>query len=212
MQIWNLPKLTLVSSTPLLATLQNVLTDSHEPAALSVPQNPPRKPQELDIEHVLLAPVGESYPQPHLLVRINFFHFHDGMLVSHLYLRSGQLAIYEALGGGLPPDPPRPTRTASLDVKFVKIVSKAFELQPRPEDSGEKSIIAEQKRVLRMFIPFTTSSGHDVFRCLLHRRPAELDIGRGQEWGAGVSVWAQHRACVHGVLVVGFEGRFFAAL
>jgi len=48
-------------------------------------------------------------------------------------------------------------RAASLDIKFVKVVSKAFELQPRPEDNGEKSIIAEQKRVLRMFIPFFTS-------------------------------------------------------
>ena len=75
---------------------------------------------------------------------------------TQVFLRSGQLAIYEALAGGLPPTH-RDPRAASLDIKFVKVVSKAFELQPRPEDNGEKSIIAEQKRVLRMFIPFVTS-------------------------------------------------------
>lgn len=67
-KIWTLPKLTLVFSTTLLATLQNVLTDSHDPPALSLPQDPPRKPQEMDIEQILLAPLGESSPQPHLFV------------------------------------------------------------------------------------------------------------------------------------------------
>jgi cleavage and polyadenylation specificity factor subunit 1 len=37
----------------------------------------------------------------------------------------------------------------------VKILSKSFEIQ-RPEE-GEKSIMAEHKRVLRMFIPFVTT-------------------------------------------------------
>ncbi len=32
------------------------------------PQDPPRKPQDLDIEQVLVAPLGESTPQPHLFV------------------------------------------------------------------------------------------------------------------------------------------------
>lgn len=72
-----------------------------------------------------------------------------------MFLRSGQLAIYEALSGGVLPDPPVPLRASSLSIKFVKILSKTFEIQ-RPEE-GEKSIIAEQKRVLRMFIPFVTT-------------------------------------------------------
>lgn len=139
MEVWNLPKLVLVFSTSMLSSLQNVLTDSHDPPALSLHQDPPRKPQELDIEQILLSPIGESSPQPHLLV----------------FLRSGQLAIYEALPGGVPPEPSTPVRASSLSIKFVKILSKTFEIQ-RPEES-EKSIIAEQKRVLRMFIPFVTT-------------------------------------------------------
>ena len=72
-----------------------------------------------------------------------------------MFLRSGQLAIYEALAGGIPPEPSIPVRASSLNIKFVKILSKTFEIQ-RPEEN-EKSIIAEQKRVLRMFIPFVTT-------------------------------------------------------
>lgn len=67
-QVWNLPKLVLVFSTSMLSSLQNILTDSHDPPASSLPQDPPRKPQELDIEQILLSPIGESSPQPHLLV------------------------------------------------------------------------------------------------------------------------------------------------
>ncbi|KAG6812354.1 hypothetical protein H0H92_003254 [Tricholoma furcatifolium] len=139
MEIWNLPKLVLVFSTPLLATLHNVLTDSHDPPALSLSQDPPRKPQDLDIEQILLAPIGESAPRPHLFV----------------FLRSGQLAVYETLAGGQGPDLPTTVRASSLDIKFVKILSKAFEIQRSEE--GEKSILAEHKRILRMFIPFVTS-------------------------------------------------------
>jgi hypothetical protein len=76
---------------------------------------------------------------------------------SKVFLRSGHLAIYETLSGGIPPDQPTSPRAASLDIKFVKVVSKAYEIQRPEESAGEKSIIAEQKRVLRMFIPFVTS-------------------------------------------------------
>ena len=51
------PETDLVFSSPLVATLQNVLTNPDEPAALSVPRDPPCKPRELDVGHVLLAPV-----------------------------------------------------------------------------------------------------------------------------------------------------------
>ncbi|KAJ7779545.1 CPSF A subunit region-domain-containing protein [Mycena olivaceomarginata] len=115
-EIWTLPKLTLVFSTSLLATLQNVITDSHQPPTPSPPEDPPRKPQDLDIEQILVAPLGESSPKPHLFV----------------FLRSGQLAIYEVAPGS-----------------FIK----SFEIQ-RP-DEAEKSIIAEQKRISRQFIPFS---------------------------------------------------------
>ncbi|KAJ7291148.1 CPSF A subunit region-domain-containing protein [Mycena rebaudengoi] len=145
-EIWTLPKLALVFSTPLLATLQNVITDSHSPPTPSPPQDPPRKPQDLDIEQLLLAPLGESSPKPHLFV----------------FLRSGQLAIYEAVPGSSLEEAPTTARASTLNLKFVKILSKSFEIQ-RMEES-EKSIIAEQKRISRQFIPFATSrpSGHTL--------------------------------------------------
>lgn len=72
-----------------------------------------------------------------------------------VFLRSGQLAIYETLPAGQQLDPPAVTRASTLNIKFVKILSKAFEIQRAEEN--EKGIIAEQKRVLRMFIPFVTT-------------------------------------------------------
>ncbi|KAG6899927.1 hypothetical protein C0993_005229 [Termitomyces sp. T159_Od127] len=76
-------------------------------------------------------------------------------LATQVFLRSGQLTVYEAHAGGQGSEPPAIVRSSSLDIKFVKALSKAFEIQ-RPEE-GEKSILAEQKRVLRMFIPFVTT-------------------------------------------------------
>ena len=67
--MWTLPKLVLVFSTDGLSTLLNVLADSHDPAAPSLSQDPPRKPQDLDVEQLLLAPIGETSPRPHLCVR-----------------------------------------------------------------------------------------------------------------------------------------------
>ncbi|KAG6916934.1 hypothetical protein DXG01_004621 [Tephrocybe rancida] len=158
LEIWNLPKLALVFSTSMLSTLQNVLTDSHDSPASSLPQEPPRKSQDLDIEQILLAPIGESAPRPHLFVRIWAVSCVPGpnmLLRNQVFLRSGQLTVYEALAGGQGSELPATARASSLDIKFVKILSKAFEIQ-RPEE-GEKGILAEHKRVLRMFIPFVTT-------------------------------------------------------
>lgn len=148
MEIWTLPKLNLTFSCSVITTLQNVLTDSHEPPAPSPPQDPPRKPQDLDIEQLLIAPVGESSSRPHLF----------------LLLRSGQIAIYEAFAGNGPaPDSGEANdgmaarRTSTLKIKFVKVLSKAFEIQRAEEN--EKSIIAEQKRISRTFVPFTSTIG-----------------------------------------------------
>ncbi|KAJ6481684.1 CPSF A subunit region-domain-containing protein [Mycena sanguinolenta] len=138
-EIWTLPKLTLVFSTSSLANLQNVITDSHQPPTPSPPEDPPRKPQDLDIEQILIAPLGESSPKPHLFV----------------FLRSGQLAIYEAVPGGASEEKPTTVRSSTLGLKFVKVLSRAFEIQ-RPDET-DKSIIAEQKRISRQFIPFLTS-------------------------------------------------------
>ncbi|KII91367.1 hypothetical protein PLICRDRAFT_696440 [Plicaturopsis crispa FD-325 SS-3] len=142
MEIWTLPVLSLVFSTTLISTLHNVLVDSHEGPALSLPQDPPRKPQDLDIDQILLAPLGESSPRPHLLA----------------FLRSGQLAIYEifAMSGTSESEPPTLPRAASLRVRFVKTASKAFDIHRNPDET-EKSVLAEQKRISRQLIPFVTS-------------------------------------------------------
>ncbi|TFK70705.1 hypothetical protein BDN72DRAFT_838644 [Pluteus cervinus] len=141
-ELWTLPKLLLVFSTSHLSTLQNVMTDSFDPPAVSLPQDPPRKPQDLDIEQVLIAPIGATSPRPHLCV----------------FLRSGQLTIYEVLPAGPAVErPPTATRTSTLKIKLVKVISRAHEIQ-RPEEN-DKSIIAEQKRFQRLFIPFSTTPG-----------------------------------------------------
>ncbi|KAJ7216585.1 CPSF A subunit region-domain-containing protein [Mycena pura] len=145
-EIWTLPKLTLVFSTPALANLDNVITDSHQPPTPSPPVDPPRKPQELDIEQILITPLGESSPKPYLFI----------------FLRSGQLAIYEVVSGSVSEEQPAVTRASTLNLKFVKMLSRSFEIQ-RPEET-EKSILAEQKRISRQFIPFVTTrpSGHPL--------------------------------------------------
>ncbi|EPQ53745.1 hypothetical protein GLOTRDRAFT_107026 [Gloeophyllum trabeum ATCC 11539] len=143
LEIWTLPKLTLVFSTSAIATLQDVLVDSSDPPALSLPQDPPRKPQDLDIEQVLMAPLGESSPKPHLFV----------------FLRSGILTVYEAFQLDQAPVEQSATR-ASLMVQFVKVASRAFDIQ-RAEET-EKTILAEQKKILRQLIPFVTSPSSGV--------------------------------------------------
>ncbi|KAJ7094010.1 CPSF A subunit region-domain-containing protein [Mycena belliarum] len=145
MEIWTLPKMTLVFSTPLLANLQNVITDSHQPATPSATDEP-RRPKDSDIEQILLAPLGESSPKPHLFV----------------FLRSGQLAVYETVPGAVSEENPPVPRASTLKLKFVKVLSKSFDIQRL--DETEKSILAEQKRISRQFIPFVTTrpSGHDL--------------------------------------------------
>ncbi|KAI0313592.1 CPSF A subunit region-domain-containing protein [Amylostereum chailletii] len=140
MEIWSLPKLALVFSTTAIASLRGLLVDSFDPPALSLPQDPRRKPQDLDIEQIVIAPLGESSPLPHLLV----------------FLRSGQMAIYKTIGAesALPAEHPA-SRTSFLSIKFVKVLSRAFNIQ-RPEEQ-DKSVLAEQRRISRQFIPFVTS-------------------------------------------------------
>ncbi|CCL98048.1 uncharacterized protein FIBRA_00042 [Fibroporia radiculosa] len=138
-EIWTLPKLGLAFSTTHAAGLESVLTDLYDPPALSVPQDPPRKPQELDIEQLLVAPLGESSPRPHLM----------------LFLRSGQLAVYEVHSTPVPAEPLPAARSSTLLVKFVKVLSRAFNIQH--SDEVEKSVLAEQKRISHLLIPFATS-------------------------------------------------------
>ena len=55
-------------STSLIGYLPQVLLDTFDPPALSLPEDPPRKPQALDVELLQLASIGESCPQPYLIV------------------------------------------------------------------------------------------------------------------------------------------------
>ncbi|KAI0366045.1 hypothetical protein BV20DRAFT_1115505 [Pilatotrama ljubarskyi] len=70
-------------------------------------------------------------------------------------LRSGQLAIYEAVAAAPPTEPLPSTRSLTLLVKFVKVMSKAFDIQHTEEE--QKSVLAEQKRISRLLLPFVTS-------------------------------------------------------
>ncbi|PPR02156.1 hypothetical protein CVT26_012117 [Gymnopilus dilepis] len=183
LEIWTLPKLTLAFSTPGLSTLQNVLTDSFDPPAVSSvgTQDPPRKPHDLDVEQLCLAVIGEGRVGAHLCV----------------FLRSGQLTVYEVVPAGKTPSlhnrpepdvqaqapaqtptqtqgpsaaagqpaaapqdantKPPPPRTSHLHLMFVKIQSIAFEIQRQEEAEKTSTILAEQKKISRVFVPFTTS-------------------------------------------------------
>jgi hypothetical protein len=70
-------------------------------------------------------------------------------------LRSGHFAIYQVLSSGIPDPSPTNPRSTSVRVKFVKVLSKTFEIQ-RPEEGERSAILAEQKRISRVFVPFTT--------------------------------------------------------
>jgi cleavage and polyadenylation specificity factor subunit 1 len=77
-----------------------------------------------------------------------------------VFLRSGQLAIYETLPALITTDPLTPARPSLLLVKFVKVASQTFEIQ-RAEET-EKSILAEQKKISRQLLPFITSPAPGV--------------------------------------------------
>lgn len=77
-----------------------------------------------------------------------------------MFLRSGDLAIYQALPAldlELPAEPTE-SRTTFLGVRFVKLLSQAYDIQ-RPAEE-DRSILAEQRRIVRQFIPFTTTPAH----------------------------------------------------
>ncbi|KAL0957913.1 hypothetical protein HGRIS_000094 [Hohenbuehelia grisea] len=144
MEIWALPKLALVFSTPGLSALEDVLADTYDRPALSLPQDPPRKPQDLDIDQLLVAPLGETKPRPHLFV----------------LLRSGHLAVYELVPSPPPSGEIPHHRSSNLHVNFVKVISKAYDIQRT--DEFEKGPLAEQKRISRVFVPFSTTPPNGV--------------------------------------------------
>ena len=130
--------------------------DSGDAPALSLPQDPPRKPQEFDVEQILISPLGESSPKLYLLVGTALYTGgHSSQCVEQVFLRCGLFAIYEALPVPASTETPPPTRSSTLFVKFVKVVTRAFDIQQ--SEDVEKSVLAEQKRISRQLVPFVTS-------------------------------------------------------
>ncbi|KAJ3853994.1 CPSF A subunit region-domain-containing protein [Lentinula lateritia] len=187
LELWSLPKMTLAFSVAIpFATLENVLMDSGEGVASSMPPESMNQAKETDgkdtgaIEQVLLAPLGGTRPELHLFV----------------LLRSGQLAIYQAIPAPAPPlhsiavetlnsvEPTSPTIAATpstpnsrfvhLRIAFVKVLSKTFELQNSniagngpggvgSMGSASSNALADQKKFTRMFLPFVTPNGTTTY-------------------------------------------------
>ncbi|KAJ3894218.1 CPSF A subunit region-domain-containing protein [Lentinula edodes] len=168
LELWSLPKMTLAFSVAIpFATLENVLMDSGEGVASSILETDGRDTGA--IEQVLLAPLGETRPELHLFV----------------LLRSGQLAIYQAIPAPAPPlhstavealngvEPTSPTiaatpstlnsRLVRLRIAFVKVLSKTFELQNSNIAGAGGSALTDQKKFTRMFLPFVTPNGTTTY-------------------------------------------------
>jgi cleavage and polyadenylation specificity factor subunit 1 len=74
-----------------------------------------------------------------------------------VFLRSGQLTIYEVHASNPTDLPPPGARPSSLLIKFVKVLSQAFDIQRSPEPEKGIGILSEQKRISHLLIPFVTS-------------------------------------------------------
>ena len=69
-------------------------------------------------------------------------------------MRCGHLTVYEV--HSVPSSPPPSTgRSTSLKILFTKVLSRTYELSRQEET--EKTVLAEQKRISRTFVPFVTS-------------------------------------------------------
>lgn len=110
LKMWTLPKLTLAFSSSGLFTLQNVLVDSHDPPALSPPQEVPRKPQDLDVEQLLIAPIGESSPKPYLCVSLFHLPSSQKRKLTEVLLNRFSYALVNSLS----------TKSSQLDNKWSR--------------------------------------------------------------------------------------------
>lgn len=147
-----------------------------------------RKPQEFDIEQVLVTDIGETNPTPHLCVRLLLSYYHWLLTtLLQVFLRSGQLTVYKILPSSRGQDtkmadaaqstagaaasktdakgkqPAKAEDTATvrraqtLNIKFVKLSSMAFEIHRMEEGEGvEPKVLAEAKKIQRTFVPFVT--------------------------------------------------------
>ncbi|KAJ3764362.1 CPSF A subunit region-domain-containing protein [Lentinula raphanica] len=188
LELWTLPKMTLAFSVGApFATLENVLVDSGEGAVSSVPLPAATaiKPRTVVIDQVLVAPLGETRPELHLFV----------------LLRSGQLAIYQAIPTRVSPHPSSvmengtdstTSRIAHLHIAFVKVLSKTFELQTSNIagagsgpgaglgiSSATGSGLTDQRKYNRMFIPFKTPTGTNTSSSTSSQQPDKQNTYSG---------------------------------
>lgn len=68
-------------------------------------------------------------------------------------MRCGHLAVYE-VHSSISSTPPSGGRSAFLKIIFTKVLTRTFELSKQEE--AEKTVLAEQKRISRTFVPFVT--------------------------------------------------------
>lgn len=70
-------------------------------------------------------------------------------------MRCGHLAVYGIHSIPIS-TPPSSGRSAFIKIVFTKVLTRSFELSKQEE--AEKTVLAEQKRIFRTFIPFATCS------------------------------------------------------
>lgn len=81
-----------------------------------------------------------------------------------------------------------------MKIKFIEVVTKNFELSRQEEN--EKTVLAEQKRISRVFVPFVTSPSQD------HTLSGVFFTGDRPNWiigtdKGGVNVFPSGHAVVH---------------
>lgn len=157
-----MPKLALVFSTDALVQLQNVIADSGATVGTSPSADSSNLYDPLTIDQVLIAPLGQSSPSPRLFVNFQFQTIFDPLIqVLQIFMRSGQLTIYDILPTSLSTaEDQLSIRSTSVAIKFVKIISRSFEITRM--DESEPTILAEHKRINRSLVPFQTVSGAEI--------------------------------------------------
>lgn len=149
--------------------LESVIPDSRGPPSNSSSPNPVG-PQEGDIDQICVSLVGERYRELHLFVSCKMALFSQGWLLTRLaqiLLRSGSLAVYRAVALD-PASSPNPEdasvigRAGYLDIQFVKVLQQNFNTVDDTSaaitnSTGRPGILAEQKKIVRTFVPFKTT-------------------------------------------------------
>ncbi|KAF5359903.1 hypothetical protein D9758_013993 [Tetrapyrgos nigripes] len=174
MEIWTLPKLTLVFSTSALPQLHHTLIDSHDPPASTVTKKEPQPQAQAPAQAQAQSPVSPEEPSsPKLDGESEKKEAEQMQVVDQILVApvgEGKLKIQMAIYQALPhspqpsvdvtqsPSPKTTSRTSHVNVKFVKIPSKAFSLNTH--DGPCLVALAEQKKILRMFVPFSTMPHH----------------------------------------------------